>query len=342
MGHLPRMGKQARIKRDRALQERRFGGPPMNRTAFQILRSIHKTIQDHCHENSRRCWEYMVEMLAMATDWHTESNESEKLWEPMHNEPRWTEYAEAWIEEVTYAKENRVAFSEPIGELLEFIEGANHNFGQYFTPMSVIRACNEITFCDLDIPEEGYVHGLDPCCGTGRFMLDALVFNERLIMGNIDLDLWLQRAAKLNARILARWTTLREPFGPWDATLAGRARFIWGDALVVDTAFAPNWLLSWYWTPQFWQNDLKIMGFPGTYEQWLDAGKPNPDSQHRAVDELQFDYSMEKNSPPPPPPTVGQDARSPVRKKLAGNPFAKPSKRSRAPGGSPRPADPGA
>ena len=321
------MGRQARIKRDRAIQRRQYAGVPMKREPFQIINSLHQSIQGHCHENSRRCWEYLVEMLAMTTGWRTETDESKALWEPMRDEPRWAEFVEAWVAEVAYAKKNNLAFSEPLGELLEHIEGTNHHWDQYFTPMQVVHAMNEMTFSDQEEETEGYIHGLDPCCGTGRFMLDALVFNDRLIMGSVDLDPWLMRTAKLNARILANWTTLHEKTEYWDAMLAGRARFIWGDALVVDLRFSLNWLLSWYWTPKPWQSDLKVSGFPGTYDQWLDAGKPDPNSKAQESDNLQFDYSMEDPTKPTAP--EGRNARKYVRTKLAGSPFAKSSERSR-------------
>lgn len=325
------MGRRARIRRNRALMRHAYNGPPMKREPFQILRAIHQTIQNHCHENGRRCWEYLVEMLAQASGWPTETNESEALWDKMQGETRWLEFLEAWIDEVSYARKNRIAFSEPIGELLEHVEGTNLHFEQYFTPMQVVRAMNEITFSDLEQPESGYLQGIDPCCGTGRFMLDALIFNDRLIMGNVDLDLWLQRVAKLNARLLSRWTTLREPFLCWDAMLAGRARFIWGDALVVDLQFPLNWLLSWCWTPNHWQSDLKISGFDGTYEQWLEAGGPAPKKPHYD-DEIRFDYSMDD---PVSTPLEKQHERKPARTTLAGSPFASSAKRSRASGNTP-------
>ena len=327
------MGHRARIKRDRALMRRQNEGPPMQREAFRILLSLHQTIQNHCHENSRRCWEYLVEMLAMTTGWRTETCESKALWEPMQNETRWVEFAEAWIAEVTYAKENRIAFSEPIGEVLQHVEGTNLHWDQYFTPMQVVRAMNEISFHDIGTPKSGYTQGVDPCCGTGRFMLDALVFNDRLIMGNVDVDLWMQRTAKLNARLLARWTTLKEPFLCWDAMLAGRARFIWGDSLIVDLNFPLNWILSWHWTPQHWQSDLKINGFGGTYDQWIDAGRPLECKEPNPVDSLKFDYSMKD---PSKSDTAGKhDKRKPIRTKLVGGPFARSAKRARASGTTP-------
>jgi hypothetical protein len=288
------MGKASRLKRARREQRlREQPGPPMKREAFNILRSIHKDIQNQCHENSRRCWEYLVEMIAHSTGWPTDTNESGHLSGNIGDENRFVEFAECWLEEVTYAKENRVPFSEPIGELLEHLEATNLHFDQYFTPMSVVRLLNEINLHDLDTPENGYARGLDPCCGTGRFMIDALVFNDKLIMGNLDIDLWMQRVAKINARLLARWTNLPVSIGPWEAVKAGRARFIWGDSLMVDLGFKPNWSLSWYWTPQHWQADLKIEGYAGNYNQWLEDGKPRRDGLG-APGEVQFDYSMKK------------------------------------------------
>ena len=272
----------------------------MKREAFNILRSLHKTIQNHCHENSRRCWEYMVEMIAQASGWKTETEEARHVAEKM-SERDWSliiEFVQAWLAEVAYAKENRVAFSEPIGELLEHLEATNLHFDQYFTPMPVVRLLNEINLHDMEFPTDGYARAVDPCCGTGRFMIDALVFNDRLIMGNLDIDLWMQRVAKINARLLSQWTNLCEPFGPWDAVRAGRARFIWGDSLTVDLGFKPNWSLSWYWTPQHWQDDLKIEGYAGNYNQWLEAGKPTRDGLG-APGEVQFDYSMKKDEKEP-------------------------------------------
>jgi len=267
----------------------------MKREAFRILEDFHKTIQNHCHESSRRCWEYMVEMLARASGWETETGEAQHVADKM-TDSQWQkviEFVEAWHDEVRHAKANRTAFSEPIGELLEHVDGTNLHFDQYFTPMGVVRASNEMTFMGMEFPQNGYAYGLDPCCGTGRFALDALVHNDRLIMGSVDLDLWLQRAAKVNARILSRWTTLYEPTGPWNATLAGRARFVWGDSFVVDLEFPPNWALSWHWTPRHWKDDLWINGYAGSFNQWVDAGKPTRNF-HRKTDKkgVQFDYSM--------------------------------------------------
>ena len=228
-------------------------------------------------------------MMAWVTGWPTETDEAGQLWDKMHDDPGWVEFAEAWMDEVKYAKENRQAFSEPFGQLLEFVGGTNLHRDQYFTPMTVVRAMSEMMFHDHPSSGTEYLHGLDLCCGTGRMMLDALVFNDRLIMGNIDVDLWLQRVAKINARLLDQWTTLHEPTPLWSAARAGRARFIHGDALMVDLSYHHNWNQGWYWTPAPWQQTLKIRGYYGSLSEWEADGCPK---ESKDSGEVQFDYSM--------------------------------------------------
>ena len=78
------MGKASRMKRARrAARLKEQSGPPMRRGAFNILLSLHKVIQNHCHENSRRCWECMGELIAQATGWPTESEEAKHVAEKM-------------------------------------------------------------------------------------------------------------------------------------------------------------------------------------------------------------------------------------------------------------------
>src|SRR5690349_784792 len=118
------MGKQSRLRRARH-EMRALSGPPGE--PLRILRGIHRTIQGHCSESGRRCWEYLLEMLAHSTGWETESNESQHLWDKMANETRWLEFLECWIAEVKQAKANGAPFSEPLGQLLEEVGGVNSN-----------------------------------------------------------------------------------------------------------------------------------------------------------------------------------------------------------------------
>lgn len=319
-------------------------GATLGDTPIRVLRALHKTIQGHCHESGRRCWEYLVEMLAHSTGWQTESAESKHLWDKMPDEPKFLEFYQAWIAEVQWAKHNGAPFSEPLGQLLEEIEGTNDYHGQFFTPMPVVRMMNSITLADdtpssaIGVPRK---RGLDPACGTGRFMIDALVHNDNLAMNGVDIDLWMLRTAMLNVRMLAPWTTMRvkdpdgrlkaivrpfnaieeavqetrrlvdrmeamnslNPFAkepePADETgggdilmVGGRAVFMHGNALVVDLNYSPNWLCAgWAWSPKPWMSNLKIAGYYGTYDEWVEAGKP-PLGQEESNDRVQFDYSM--------------------------------------------------
>lgn len=297
------MGKASRLKRARRQERLReqLHGPPLRREALSILRGIHQTIQHHCHESGRRCWEYLLEMLAHQTGWRTESCESKHLWEPMCQETRFMEFYEAWIDEVQAAADSRTPFSEPLGELLELIEGTNEALAQFFTPMSVVRMMNEISMPErIELGADGRPtrRGLDPACGTARFAIDALVHHPGLVMHCVDLDPWLLRAAKLNVRMLCKWTSTRvktrdllkplkgpSPFSEEEQTiiLGGRALFIQGDALQVDLEYDRNWLNSpWAWTPYPWQEHLKISDYYGTLSEWENDGRP---PRHRHTEE---------------------------------------------------------
>lgn len=289
-----------------------MSGPSVGREAFFILKDIHKTIMNYCGEGQRRCWEYMVEMIAQASGWPTDTDEARHVAEKMTDSDwaKFIEFVEAWTCEVEEAKRSRTAFSEPIGQLLEHLEGTNKYLDQYFTPMEVVRMMNEISLPGDGVPlgPNGLpsMRGLEPCCGTGRILIDALVHNDGLMMHAIDLDPWLIRVAKLNVRLLSRWTSARmthdqalNPFSEEEAgdliILGGRALFMQGDSLVVDTDYRPNWLCApWAWTPLPWRENIKIKGFYGSLQQWEDAGRPELRHPGQAGD-IQFDYSMKND-----------------------------------------------
>ena len=262
----------------RLRQENLTNAPPLKRGAFQILRSIHQDIRRFCGASDRRCWEYMLEMLA---DWtrlspaKLESEEAKRVWEKVALSEKWLEFVECWIEEVAYAKANGCAFSEPIGELLEELNGTNTNLDQYFTPMALAHLMNQ-----LAIPEDPGrpIRAMEPCCGTGRIVIDALVHNDNLHMKAIDLDIWMVRAAMINVRILLRWT-------------AGRCLFMCGNSQIVDPYYRPNWVGGW--SPPPWQSTLKMRGYLGSYNEWEAAGKP-PLEESGQPGDVQFDYSMKE------------------------------------------------
>lgn len=324
------MGKQARLKalrREARVMETRYGGG-RNQEPLRILRGLHKTIMGHCHESPRRCWEYLLEMMAHSSGWRTDTEEAKHLWEPMADETRWLEFAQCWLNEVEWAKANNAPFSEPLGDLLEELEATNSNLGQFLTPVELVHVINTLTMGEPDRPlPSGRMsrRALDPCVGTGRFMINALVHNEGVAMHGVDLDLWMLRCAMLNVRLLAKWTSLRLENGekfllPVKTTevdtkdaqwlglyskaeaklreggglivLGGRSIFMHGDAMEVDLDYTSNWLVAgWHWKPVPWRDNLKIAGWYGNYNQWIEAGQPPRFAEPTAQD-VQFDYQM--------------------------------------------------
>lgn len=323
------MGKQSRLRRERhEIRMRERQGSAGNGHPLRVLRAIHRTVQHVSGESPRRCWEYMLEMLAHSSGWQTDSAESKHLWDKLGNETRWQEFFESWMDEVGDAKRNGGVFSEPLGELLEEIEGTNSNMGQFFTPMAVVRMMNAINIQkNYEPPQENGMpsrRALDPCCGTGRFMIDALVHDDGIMMHGIDLDLWLLRTAMLNVRLLCKWTSLRlrdpddrlnplkrafnaiermEGKAPQEGgsylMIGGRAIFMHADSLIVDLNYRPNWLCGgWAWGPHPWRENLKIEGYDGSYDEWIRAGSPPAGSE--SPKEVQFDYSMVNRDPSKP------------------------------------------
>lgn len=290
------MGKKSRLKRERRAQRENLN----HLEPKKILENAHKRIQNICHENSRTCWEYLVELLAQHTGWPTETSVASFIrdtWDPTET---FSQFEQAWAFEVEGALASRSWFSEPIGWLLEEIQGTNKHFDQYFTPMPIVRTMNEITFHDEPaVTKDGLptMRGVEPAMGTGRLLIDALVFNKGLMMHGIELDQWLRRVAMLNIRILdmqGQWTGCRiggEPEGIKafsDKTakdlkrqglasdnprrqgiwlLGGRAMTIQADSLIVDLDFWPNWFVkrpngqilpNWCWTQDPWQSGMLI------------------------------------------------------------------------------------
>jgi hypothetical protein len=314
------MGHQARLRAQRRA-ELNEGKQVSHGLAGQILHSIHRDLRNACGESDRRCWEYLVEMLAHASGWDTETNESGHLWQKISNHERFVKFAEAWNEEVLAAQASGGFFSEPLGDLLQEISGTNQNLGQHFTPMPVVRMMNAISFNDMpETKDNGEIPvGIDPCCATGRFILDALVHHKTVMMRGVDLDPWLLRAAMVNIRYLAKFTTLRlrdeteiplfdkvsaatlESRGvdftrpsPGIAILGGRAMFMHGDALVVDLDFPPNWLCGgWAWTPMPWEHNLKVRGFDGSWVEFQAEQDKKEQRQLNAKEHGErFDFSM--------------------------------------------------
>jgi hypothetical protein len=258
------MGKQSRRRAERH-QARQITGRPTSR-----LRELFLNIRQRSSDTNRRAWELMLEILAVHSGFGRDeclSAAAKKLLPDLGNvDALVADYIRDWDAEMQICD----AVSDPIGTLLEEHGAANQHLDQFFTPPSLVRFMGELTYGTAAAPEEPE-RILDPCCGTGRFGLDALLHRPKSIIYNVDIDLWMVRAAMVNFRLASRLS----------AGNIGRTRVICADSLVVDLSpMSSNWNYSGRWNPPRWESTMKMEGFDGTYEEFQRA-KPKKEVEER-------------------------------------------------------------
>lgn len=320
------MGKQSRLRAERRQLARLE--VPISDEARRILRAVLRDIERSTFEPPRQCWDYLLELMAHASGWKTDTNESEFLWDKIPNlEVRLADYCRVWNEEVAEAKKQGSPFSEPLGDLLMETGAGNAELDQYQTPMHLVRATNANSIeptpdeFDPEAMDPGLMlTGMDPWCGTGRFIIDALVHHDHLMMRGVEIDLSLLRAAMINLRYLAQFTSMvvdrarnsGRPPSPFDANaretlrqqgvaqsqpegtlqvVGGRGLFMHADSTIVDLQDDANWMIgAWSWKPQRWQANLFIdprFGFVGSWDEYKTLH-----AQPKGV----ADFSMESHS----------------------------------------------
>jgi len=280
------MGKQSRLRAERQGARQRAG------RATSLLRELFQNIRNRSYQTSRRSWELMLEILGHYCDVNAFpegclSADAKKLLPDLGNvDALIADYGAAWDEELQWSASGGSPVSDPIGTILEENDGTNEKLGQFFTPPEIVRLLSALTMGNRGEPTKRE-RVLDPCCGTGRFALDALVHHPHVVVDNIDLDLWMMRSALLNFRLAPRFTTARETIPSEDGsgrrhrqTIMGRARIIRADSLIIDADCIDNWRYSGLWSPPPWESTMKVRGFDGTYEEFR-AHKPRKEVAER-------------------------------------------------------------
>ena len=308
------MGRQARLRAIRRAQNftptldpAGMGSlihEPPSSAALDILRELVHDIRCYTLANPRRCWELLVEMLAHHSGWNTDTADDHELWDivPFASE-RMKRFAEVWNREVDIAVADGLPFSEPIGDLLA---EADSNYRPM--PMELVRNENAEALRSAAKNPETVEGVLLKSPGTGRFALDTLVYNSHLQLYIVEEDPWLYRAALVNVRFLANYSTrhhekenpvaefalaqhtegnevleklehagitVRTPGSNAVRIIGGRVWAVNAHPEIIDLDFAPNWLFGmqfWTLTPP-WQYSLLIdqKKFPyyGTWAEFL-------------------------------------------------------------------------
>lgn len=139
---------------------------------------------------------------------------------------------------------------------------ANKDMGQIMTPRYIAQYINEQAIGraleERENEERIWLRVLDPCVGTGMFLVEAAVQYPaaNLAFYGIELDLDLYRAALVNMRL----------------TLWGRPYYILrANTLVVDVRpHSPNWNYANQWNPPDWKTQMP-MEEGGTWAEWCEA-----------------------------------------------------------------------
>jgi hypothetical protein len=295
------MGRQARLRALRRAQaQEAVHCGPIHSKALRTLEGIFHDIRCMCLKSQIECWQLLVEMMAHAAGWQTDSQEDEDLWSlvPMAQE-RLEQYHLEWNEEVLAARELDKAFSDPLGEIHNQIVGPRDNSFQI--SMEEVRHRNRIHLQKIESEHPDPLGltprmGLDPLCGTGRWVMDTLVFNDSIIMHAVEIDKWLYRAMLVNIRYLAIHSSIRvsdrketrlferdsDNFQAQESddrsllVIGGRVLGIHAHPGIVDLEYVPNWFVApWFWEPRpSWEHTMLIdearYSFRGTWAEYLD------------------------------------------------------------------------
>lgn len=136
---------------------------------------------------------------------------------------------------------------------------ANEELGQIMTPRYIAQFINRQTIGrkleEQAGDQEEWISVLDPCVGSGVFLVEAAVQypEANLILYGVELDKDLYRAALVNMRLVA-----------WSRPHA----LLCANTLIVDVRpTGPNWRYANQWDPPDWKTQM-VMDSGQTYAAW--------------------------------------------------------------------------
>ena len=227
--------------------------------AKQVLLKMFEIVEACTHRPSRECFNQLVRFLADCARVHPMPESDHLVADKL------IPLAEAYI---------KACYERPwdyLGDVFAEKNCANEGLGQVMTPEPIVRFINESVLGQLKEDEDRWKLALDPCTGTGRFLVDAATHypDQKLALYGVEIDLDIYRAALVNMRT---YCCLR-PY-----------RILCADALVVNIRLdSPNWRYANLWEPPNWEEHMEIEG-GGTYAEWL---KEHPTKDQPAKERAQ-------------------------------------------------------
>lgn len=229
---------------------------------YRMLLMMFEMIKKMTRGTDRACFNHLVRFLADCARIHPMPKEDHAVADRLI--PMIKPLLDAWYDEP----------QDYLGQLFSQKDCAIDGMGQLLTPPWIVSYINDSVLEGLEIDEEGEEERLkivlDPCTGTGRFLLD-LVWrhrDKRLALFGVELDLDLYRACLVNMKLYG-----------W-----GMPYFILrADALIVDLQpGSPNWRFANRWNPPSWQT--KMVTTEGeTFAQWKEEHGFEPGAQEETA-----------------------------------------------------------
>jgi len=217
------------------------------RKGYRILLTMFEISKTTTRRSDRECFNQVVRFLADCARVHPMPKEDHPVADRLISLAK--PLFDAWYDEPY----------DYLGQLFSERDCAIDEMGQVITPPWIVSYINDSVIGKVeeaeDREEDRWKIVLDPCTGTGRFLLD-LAWRHRdkkLALFGVELDLDLYRACLVNMRLYA-WGM---PY------LILRA-----DALIVDLQpGSPNWRFANRWSPPDWQTEMVMPGGE-TYADW--------------------------------------------------------------------------
>lgn len=216
------------------------------RKGYRILLTMFEITKKMTRQSDRKCFNQMVRFLADCARVHPMPKEDRTVADRLI--PMIKPLLDAWYEDPY----------DYLGQLFSEKDCSVDGMGQLITPPWIVSYINDSV---MEVTEEEEQASdrwkliLDPCTGTGRFLLDFVWRHrdKKLALFGVELDLDLYRAALVNMKLYG--------FGmPYFILRA--------DALIVDLEpGSPNWRFANRWDPPDWETEM-VTSEGETYAEW--------------------------------------------------------------------------
>ena len=156
----------------------------------QVLREIYDIVENTEHSYARQNWEILVEVLA----------DHLHLTKTRHREVKKKVEARGLFK--MYLKTSEHDRWDHLGQLMTELEIGNKGLGQHITPKPIVQL---ITMMLMGEEPTKFESVLDPCVGTGGFLLAAtnLYPAAPLVLYGIEIDPSIYRACLVNMKLFS-------------------------------------------------------------------------------------------------------------------------------------------